>query len=159
MSAETIMMYKISTIIFDGLIVRTSNRTVCRYASHRTEKKLFCRIKCPIKYCTRKYMWSIYRQTKYHIIDSANVINLFWNHFVWENQLWFIESWKFSIWLRNTELNRAEVEKQGIKFKYCFTGHWLYILKIGLCVWIYNIEVRKSLAFTFKCWQKWTNEI
>ena len=51
MSAKTIMTYNNRTIIIDGLILRTTNGTVCTYASLRTKNKLLCQLKCQLNNC------------------------------------------------------------------------------------------------------------
>ena len=56
MSAKTIMTDHNPTIIFDVLIVRTTNGTACTYASLRTKKKLLCPFKYPLKYCNMYYI-------------------------------------------------------------------------------------------------------
>ena len=91
---------------------------------------------------TKPVLKMMNKQIKYHIIQWANIIKLFYHQYVWKNTLWFEERSKCSIWLIDTKMNRTEVKEWRIKIKHSFSEHRLYVLRMGLRRHMRHIELK-----------------
>ena len=113
MSANTIMTNNNRTIIFDGLIVRTTKGTGCTHALLRTKKKLLCPFKCPLNNCKRYYKRSINKLNAILLIEltSLNCSEIISYEKI---ELRLMKRSKCSKLLIDTELSRTEVSKINI---------------------------------------------